>query len=71
MTHILFGLAALVLGIWGVIAWWPELGLVMRGLVPFLLVIAGFIAIGSALTKGTLENTDVSEDGENTQGIPE
>jgi len=52
------GLVALVLGIFGVISWWADFGAVMRGLVPFLLVVAGLVAIGSGLSKGNNSSED-------------
>ena len=45
MTHLLFGLILVALGIWGVVAWWGLFGLVMRGVVPFFLLVFGLVAI--------------------------
>lgn len=33
------------LGIWGMLSWWSVFGLVMRGLVPFFLLLVGSIAL--------------------------
>lgn len=45
MTHLLFGLIMVALGLWGVVAWWGLFGLVMRGVVPFFLLVFGLVAI--------------------------
>ncbi|GAB4285658.1 MAG: hypothetical protein Kow0092_39630 [Deferrisomatales bacterium] len=45
MIHIAAGLVLAALGIWGIVAWWSTFGMVMRGVVPFLLLIVGFVAI--------------------------
>ena len=58
MLHAVFGLVVIVLGIFGIISWWPDFGLVMRGLVPFLLIIGGLVAIGSGLSKERLEESE-------------
>jgi len=49
--HVIIGLVLLVLGVFGVISWWADFGQVMRGLIPFLLVIGGLVAIGAGLAK--------------------
>jgi hypothetical protein len=45
MVHLVIGLALAALGIWGVVAWWDVFGLVMRGLVPFTLLVFGLVAL--------------------------
>lgn len=45
MKHLVAGLVAACLGIAGLIAWWPTFGLVMRGVVPFCLVVMGLVAM--------------------------
>ena len=57
MRHILIGLIAFGLGIWGIIAWWGEFGAALRGLVPILLVLGGLAAIGAGL-KGHASETE-------------
>jgi len=49
--HLIIGLIFLVLGVVGVVSWWADFGLVMRGLIPFLLVIGGLVAIGAGLAR--------------------
>ncbi|MGR3177597.1 MAG: hypothetical protein ACUZ8E_06035 [Candidatus Anammoxibacter sp.] len=49
MYHIIIGLVATLLGIWGVIVWWFEFGAVMRGLIPVLLLAFGTIGIIAGL----------------------
>ncbi len=58
MLHVIIGLVFLVLGVFGIISWWSDFGLVLRGLIPFLLLIGGLIAIGSGLSKVNLENSE-------------
>ena len=45
MGHFIVGLILAALGVWGVISWWNMFGLVMRGVVPFCLLLFGLIAI--------------------------
>jgi len=58
LLHVVVGLALLVLGIFGIISWWSDFGLVLRGLIPFSLVILGLIATGAGLAR---ERHDGSE----------
>ena len=58
MLHVVIGLILLVLGIFGVISWWSDFGLVLRGAVPFVLVIAGLVAAGSGLSKANLGQSE-------------
>ena len=52
MLNAVSGLVLLVLGAFGLTMWWQEFGLVLRGLIPFLFVIGGLVAIGASLTAG-------------------
>ena len=45
MVHLVIGLALTGLGVWGVVAWWDVFGLVMRGMLPFLLLVFGLVAL--------------------------
>ena len=58
MLHVVIGLVLLVLGVFGIISWWTDFGLVLRGLVPFLFLIAGLIAIGSGLIREKLAGSE-------------
>lgn len=49
MPHMIFGLIAISAGLFGVFAWWSDFGLVLRGLIPVVLLVIGFIAIGAGL----------------------
>lgn len=51
MVHLVVGLILAALGIWGVIAWWGWFGLVMRGVVPFMLLLFGLLAILSGVRR--------------------
>ena len=60
MPHIIVGLILVILGVFGVISWWADFGLVLRGLIPFLFLIGGLVAIGSGLVR---ERAEGSEEG--------
>jgi hypothetical protein len=51
MRHLVVGLVLFALGIWGIISWWNVFGLVMRGIVPFLLLILGLVAVLSGIRR--------------------
>lgn len=51
MKHIIAGLVAISLGVWGLIVWWTTFGMVMRGLAPFFLLAFGLIGIASGLRR--------------------
>ena len=44
MKHIVVGVVLVVMGLWGMVAWWSSFGLVMRGLIPSGLLALGLIA---------------------------
>ena len=64
MIHLIVGLITLILGAWGMIAWWEAFGEVLRGLVPIALVLFGLAAIGAGFRKtvGEEEEQGVGED---------
>ncbi len=45
------GLIAIVVGIIGLVVWWPEFGQAMRGVIPFALIIVGLLSIASKYNK--------------------
>jgi hypothetical protein len=47
MTGIIGGLISIVLGAFGLIFWWAEFGLVLRGFIPFALIIFGLLSIAA------------------------
>lgn len=51
MHNIIGGLIAIVLGALGLLAWWDEFGLALRGIVPFALIIIGLLWIASKYYK--------------------
>lgn len=51
MKHVIVGLVAICLAIWGLIVWWATFGMVMRGLTPFCLLAFGLMSIASGLRK--------------------
>ncbi len=58
MQNIIGGLIAIVLGAFGLIAWWSEFGIVLRGLVPFAFIILGLLWIASKYYKQIKKETD-------------
>lgn len=52
MLHMFAGMVMAALGIWGIVAWWDVFGLVMRGVVPFVLLLVGLIALMAGFRKG-------------------
>ena len=51
MKHIIAGLVAIGLGIWGLVVWWTTFGMVMRGLAPFCLLALGLTSIVAGLRR--------------------
>lgn len=51
MKHLIAGLVALGLGLWGLIVWWKTFGMVMRGVIPFAILVFGLVAILSGLRR--------------------
>ena len=49
MVHIIGGIIAAVLGIWGIVGWWDNFGDFLRGSLPLALFIGGLIAINTGL----------------------
>jgi hypothetical protein len=45
MAHLLAGLILVGLGVWGIVTWWNVFGMVMRGVVPFVLLMLGLVAL--------------------------
>ena len=72
MIHLIAGLIVLVLGAWGIIAWWVDFGAILRGLIPPLLVLVGLAAVGAGLqkTRGAAEPEDEDLDEPNADTTP-
>ena len=51
MRHLIMGIIFVVLGAWGIIAWWGDFGVFLRGLIPILLVLGGLAGIGAGVQK--------------------
>ncbi|MBF0357367.1 MAG: hypothetical protein HQL70_02095 [Magnetococcales bacterium] len=56
MANIIFGLVSLALGLWGVSVWWWSIVEVLRGVVPVLLILLGFVALGAGVTRMREQN---------------
>ena len=57
MLAVITGLAFLVLGLWGMIGWWPNFVSFLKGCVPAMLAVGGFLAVVAGITsiKDSLE----------------
>ena len=53
MQNMIGGLIFIIIGAFGLISWWSEFGLVLRGLVPFVFIILGLLWIASKYYKQT------------------
>lgn len=51
MSRLIVGLVTIGLAMWGVIVWWQSFGMVMRGLVPYCLLVFGLVSIASGLRR--------------------
>jgi len=49
MAHIIGGIIAAVLGVWGIIGWWDNFGDFLRGAVPLFCLVGGLIALNTGL----------------------
>ncbi|MBF0245176.1 MAG: hypothetical protein HQL31_07865 [Planctomycetes bacterium] len=49
MSHIIAGIVSIILGITGVIFWWENFGMVLRGSLPILILICGLLAVSTGL----------------------
>ncbi len=72
MPHLVLGLILVALGVWGVVAWWGLFGLVMRGVVPFVLLVTGLVAILAGARRGGIGRPEGADffDGEPQQAGP-
>jgi len=61
MNHVVVGLVAISLAIWGLIVWWTTFGMVMRGLAPFCLLAFGLMSIASGLRKFRSRKKEVNK----------
>ena len=61
MRHLIVGLSLLALGAWGMIAWWDDFGELLRGVIPFLLILVGLAAIGAGFQK-TMRDAEQEDD---------
>ena len=48
MRHLVFGTILIVLGLWGLFAWWSSFAMVVRAIVPLGLVVIGLLAVLSS-----------------------
>jgi hypothetical protein len=51
MKHLVVGGLVALLGLIGLVFWWPTFGLVMRGVIPFTMLLFGIVAIYSGLRR--------------------
>jgi fatty acid desaturase len=50
MLAVIFGLIFMVLGIWGLAAWWWDFVAILRGLIPPLIICGGLLAVIAGVT---------------------
>jgi hypothetical protein len=50
MLAVTVGLVFAVAGMWGIIAWCPQMVIVFKGLVPFMIFVGGCISIVAGIT---------------------
>lgn len=64
MRHFVLGCVLIVLGIWGMFTWWESFGRVMRGVLPFVLLSVGLIALLSSYYRFTERDVDAEDEDE-------
>jgi hypothetical protein len=62
MKHFVLGIVLIILGIWGMFAWWDNFGRVMRGLLPFALLGVGLVALLSSYYRFAEQDTGAATD---------
>ena len=60
MQHIIAGLVSAILGILGIVVWWSTFASVMRGVIPFALLIFGLVALLSGSRRVTAPERSTS-----------
>ncbi|MFH1369401.1 MAG: hypothetical protein ABII64_09785 [Elusimicrobiota bacterium] len=50
MLAVITGVAFLVLGLWGIIGWWPDFISFLKGSVPAMIFVGGFLAVIAGIT---------------------
>ena len=51
MKYIVVGFVAVILAVSGLIVWWKTFGIVMRGVIPFALLVFGLVSVASGLRR--------------------
>jgi uncharacterized membrane protein len=64
MRHFVLGCILIVLGIWGMFTWWESFGRVMRGVLPFVLLSVGLVALMSSYYRFTERDLGLEADAE-------
>ena len=62
MGHLIAGVLLITFGLWGMSVWWMAFGFIMRGLLPFVLIVVGLIAIMSSYYRLGGDEEDVVDD---------
>jgi len=62
MKNMIGGIVAICLGLWGMFAWWASFGLVMRGMVPFCLLILGVLGVVAGFRRMSDDDVEAYED---------
>ncbi len=59
---VIVGLAALIIGLWTIAAWWYDFLIAFRGLFPPFLILAGLIALFAGVSEIKDENARKKEE---------
>ena len=64
MVHIVIGIVAIVIGVWGVMANWYMFKDIVAGLLPFVIICFGLVALlaGIRSIKAKWQNEDVEKE---------
>jgi len=65
MLAVIVGLIFVILGIWGVIAWWPLFLIVIKGFIPVMIACGGLLSViaGATSIRDIMEGRTTKEIG--------
>jgi len=64
MKILVGGIVAMVIGVVGLIAWWPEFWQVLKGVIPIILIIGGILGIYLGIEEVKTSSPSKKEEGE-------
>ena len=62
MKILIGGIAALIIGVVGLVAWWADFLLLLKGVIPILLALGGVLAIYLGIEEVKTESTSKKEE---------